>query len=352
MESPDAENTASAGDIQDYPVVLQCAKCRTILSDTLSYYVSSDADKKTVTVSDARLVTVANDELISKVGWDKDCCFQLMSCSTCFVPLGRIYSHTTPSNRIYLNNYTFASDALMSYQLGSIEYAGDGYKDGEASGPDVASQQQPGARRVDQQARVAGRSEGSAGAGAAASSGAVDAIGSSLKMEVAELDVHVGKLTTATNQLTKGHRQMENDMVQLKQGWEEVDAEQAKMENIFLVWEERIQRAESLEKRVQALEKCISQVGGTPGNDAHVNMHTPGQVVEVGGRQSGLGVGKMHESLGVASDGAELVETHQRAIGPSPSRANRRPPGQARGRQRAASALAFVDDCRKRQRRG
>lgn len=104
-------------------VVLQCATCHAIVSDTLEYYVASDAAQRIITMSDARLITVDTNQLASTTGFDSGCVYQNMSCSTCKAPVGRVYAVTTPQLDHLCNNYTFSTRALISYQLGSIEQA-------------------------------------------------------------------------------------------------------------------------------------------------------------------------------------------------------------------------------------
>jgi hypothetical protein len=247
-------------------VVLQCAGCRSIVSDTLEYYVTSDAQKQTITVSDARLIRVAPEQLKSQSGWDRDCCFQLMSCATCRAPLGRVYTMTTPQHARLNNNYTFATEALVSYQLGSIEMAANAAAAAVGTGRAVV-----GTLPAPDAGPTPGRAPVTAnGFGAPAQPAPVTAAGPNggaiaggreipaLNEAVAELDEHVEKLTTASNQSTQAHLSMAADMKKVRleanalsgrmQGYEEaVD----KMQNMFLVWEERFK---DLETRLQAAE--------------------------------------------------------------------------------------------------
>lgn len=270
------------------PVVLQCASCRSILSDTLMYLISSDAERRTVTVSEARYVSAAQERTMSTTGWDVDCAFRQLSCTHCHRPLGRMYVATTQQLSCLQNAYTFATDALVSYQLGSIaqvsnvtnrpDIPGVSGHDRTAGTGNYRNWQQDAARGTFERTADQPRGFGQA------------TQDPTLRLAVGELDQHVCKLTTAMNQVTNAQKRsdvelketvqslkdLQSDYVATKgkaqsatENMQEVDTELVKMENMFLVWEERFQR---IEAQLSSLESRQNDRAGAPKESSLRNM--------------------------------------------------------------------------------
>jgi hypothetical protein len=252
-------------------VVLQCSNCLAIVSDTMEYYVASDGTQRTITVSDARLITVDGRQVVSQSGWDQGCVFQLMTCSTCEAQLGRVYFATSQRLAHLCNNYTFSTDSLVSYQLGSIEQAAKAAAESLARGarqsggaPGPETQSPPGgagisraaAEREDRAVTVPVKQkridDGETVRGGDSNTPAA------LAQAVAELDEHVDKLTVASNQSTAAHKRIFAEVSDVRQEGELqreklniVEESVDKVQNLMLTWGDRMGQ---FEKRLRAAE--------------------------------------------------------------------------------------------------
>lgn len=235
--------------------VLQCSRCLVILSDTLRYFVSSHAASQTIAVSAAHNISVAPDRLRAKSGHDVDCCFRLTSCANCSAPLGRFYTDASPGRESLLNNYSFASAALVSYQLGSIDGA---FVPAPASAPssstvaaNLPAPELSGGPACDM------RGGGSAGSG-----------GKDLALALANLDAHVAKLTSAANVSTQAQGRMGEDFRVVREEAARVASKLSenettldKMQNLLIRWEDRFA---VLERRAGLVEDRLAERDKSP----------------------------------------------------------------------------------------
>jgi len=104
-------------------LVFQCSKCLSIVGDSCAF-LCADNEMKTITLSAVSSVSVSHsikDLETSTVGLDLGSTFYGFKCANCQTPLGRVYK-TTASHLDYIRDYfTFDSDALLTYKLGSYQ---------------------------------------------------------------------------------------------------------------------------------------------------------------------------------------------------------------------------------------
>lgn len=262
------------------PVVFQCASCRTVLSDTLGYLISSDPVTSTVCVSEARMVSVQPTIVASRAGWDEGYSYKGVVCAACDKPLGRMYTTTRPEHDSIRGAYVLQTEALVSYQLGSLSDAAiertpskqviQSHHDNEAFDYEHARSTERRSRRV------------------FPSDSNMQETGTRLHKAFDELDNHVGKLTTASNQMINAQKRLDTGLSQLLRdfatleerqsscetdvgacasGLRDVDAELVKIENLFLKWENRFKAIEAVLPSVAAhrvQQGLADPHGGTP----------------------------------------------------------------------------------------
>jgi Yippee zinc-binding/DNA-binding /Mis18, centromere assembly len=346
------------------PAVLQCMSCRSVLSDTLAYYIVSDEEASTVTVRDARVVSVGTEEAVSATGWDRGYSYRRLWCAVCRASLGRMYSSTAMRHDAIREAYTFDTRALVSYELGSLAAAeshGDHSRGAFGRHANVAAGWRPDGTQAPDRGRLLSlrtmqdgvgdrRPDDQFGANDVEGRNLADLPGksahirlrdlpvmdetSAIKVAVSELDDHVCKLTTATNQVTVAQRKFDTELGHISHSFQglrdehrtmedqyralqdamrsstqqvgllgdnlrDVDGELVKMENLFLIWEERFKRIETalhLPPMVSVLNESSNpatvshlkspDAGGTPVDSASPIRPT-GAVNSVNIRNSG-----------------------------------------------------------------
>lgn len=198
------------------PVVFQCAKCLTILTDSLSHFVEADVDAGTLSVRAARGIKIADDFSVSQSGKDIGCTYFKLHCPRCNELIGRKYSTTTRSLDSIRDAFTFDTAKLVSYQLASC----------------VADDDRPANQHHESATRQ--------------SSADIPTV-----VDVAtfdELDQQVSSLAEVVNSHTEGLHKICSSH----------NAELVKLQTMFLVWEERFQRLENVENRSRMLEDALN----------------------------------------------------------------------------------------------
>ena len=102
------------------PVVFQCANCLHIVGDSLSM-ASADEDLGTVSLCGAVGVTRSTKLKTSEYGKDLGATYHEMHCEKCKVKIGRIYITTPVALDSLRNMFTFYSNALSSFELGTCD---------------------------------------------------------------------------------------------------------------------------------------------------------------------------------------------------------------------------------------
>jgi hypothetical protein len=109
-----------AEDIQG-PLVFSCLNCRTIVGDSFSL-VCTNADLKSVTISQASSIARLEDLITSKEGIDRGSTYFSITCRPCNSYLGRFYITTPKALDDLRECFTFMVDNISSYELGKGEF--------------------------------------------------------------------------------------------------------------------------------------------------------------------------------------------------------------------------------------
>jgi hypothetical protein len=373
------------------PAVLQCMSCRSVLSDTLAYYITSDEEARTVSVRDARGVSVGTEDAVSSAGWDRGYSYRRLWCSFCRSSLGRLYSSTAMRHDTIRDAYTFDTGALVSYELGSLAAVpgrqgtgarqrhsdGGGWPRNEMQGPELARMPESRVQYdgTGDRANIRASSEALDGRSPVETAAkmvshrlhgfARDEEVYAVKSAVSELDEHVYKLTTATNQATVAQRKLEAELANVSNNFQglcgehramegkqsaleealrnkslkinslvanmrDTDAELVKMENLFLIWEERFKRIEAV-LPVAPLAPTVSKEAAVPPTE----FRPQSPDVPIPGTADVPGTANVVDTSDkpISGDDSEVVE-----IGSRINRRRMRGRGGARGRKRGRSS--------------
>lgn len=193
----------------------QCRKCNAIVGDT-SDWVTSNKKAKTVSLQRAREVRIQDKLHMSNSGEDYGSTYSKLACKACGTELGKMYRNTSPEFDLARNAYTFDAEKITCYVLGSN------------SEPVVSKD--------------------------ALSKDSCD-IAQGTGINIKEMDSQIGNLYDAVNDLSVKYLRFQDEHV--------------KMENVFLVWEQRISQIE------QTLEHIQYARGSGPVPRADVDIPRP-----------------------------------------------------------------------------
>ncbi|KAK8804016.1 hypothetical protein WA171_000109, partial [Blastocystis sp. BT1] len=98
--------------------VIQCAKCRSIVSDSSCNVLINDALHLIVTER-ANNTTIENQLKLAIGQLDEGSSYFEISCSFCHAILGRSYKSTTDYSDAYRDRFAFDMDKVTTYTLGS-----------------------------------------------------------------------------------------------------------------------------------------------------------------------------------------------------------------------------------------
>lgn len=213
-------NLAEEGENEDddAPVIFQCGKCNTIVSDSLAGF-EADLKTKTIRLRGAVHIAIGDKLSTSTKGPDIGCTYKVIKCACCGAGLGKVYYSTTPALDDYRATYTFDTRALTSYQLGSVR---------DMKGNAVPkSDEQPSPVEPTVVGEV-----------------------SNVNEALETLDKHYASMTEALNNLTALVSQQSS---QTESHGRSID----EMQRVMLLWEERFQNISDTLDRVSNLEKNI-----------------------------------------------------------------------------------------------
>jgi Yippee zinc-binding/DNA-binding /Mis18, centromere assembly len=267
---------AHSRDESSKPAVLQCATCRTIVSDSTYFVGSLDPDGDTLSLREVSMIDVAREALLSQSGWDSGCLFHAISCRGCQATVGRHYVSTSRDRVELLETYTVASSAMISYQLGMLPpLHADGAVDRTNGYPAGHDERNGGAARGSERPYPSGNSNQEGMKTGPSHLGQQQASPlppqhqnkcepvEHLSCAVVELDRHTAALTTAVNKLTFAHQKSMTDMNaiddrisvlsrevhghlgELSSQVVNLDKEVMDCEKLMVTWETRFKKLES-----------------------------------------------------------------------------------------------------------
>ena len=105
------------------PLVFSCAKCRTIVGDSLAFLTSSE-EMRTITLTASSNIRRSPDVYTSKTGHDVGSTYFQFTCSNCQHLLGNYYLTTAKDLDNLREQFTFTVDSISSYQLGKAQHGG------------------------------------------------------------------------------------------------------------------------------------------------------------------------------------------------------------------------------------
>lgn len=227
----DVGNVVNTSGDTSLLMVFECAQCRTTIADSSSGY-NFNTDCTLVSVRGAQSVNVSEDLTVSKSGLDKQCTFQVVTCSYCDSSLGRVYTSTVSAFDHRRDVFTFNTDCLKTYHVGDMQ---------TPSGEDVSS------TKVNFPSLDPFTSQNYATLGA-----------------FEDLDAHVNTVTTAVNTMTDAIRECRRAILDIRNELSTVrnelnatkikvnDGEEAlsKLHNIVLLWDPRNRRNHGCEQSI------------------------------------------------------------------------------------------------------
>lgn len=237
MQSPVISDGVEVGNFEneDVDLIFQCGTCRSVVGDTRTEY-EAHLDSKTLSLKGAYGVTVEDKLFVSESGHDAGCAYKVIVCEECKNNLGRMYTSTNAKLDSRRSAFTFDHSALTSYQLGS--------------GKTFDGNQAPVMKRSAHISKSEKKDIAPEGTMAGVSVEAFDA-----------LDMHVGAIAEATNNLTEAFEQNRTAVSHLRDSLADNDASVSEIrnglehtQNMILLWEERFRRLEDCEKNLEKVK--------------------------------------------------------------------------------------------------
>ena len=123
VKASESTNESSVDEVQG-PLVFSCAKCRTIVGDSFSFY-SSNESMRTITLAASSNIKRSPDVYTSKTGNDVGSTYFQFTCQNCSVTLGRYYLTTSKDLDEIREKFSFSVDTISSYELGKSQHSSE-----------------------------------------------------------------------------------------------------------------------------------------------------------------------------------------------------------------------------------
>ncbi|XP_061177169.1 uncharacterized protein LOC133185894 isoform X2 [Saccostrea echinata] len=110
----------SSFNIDEPPMVFQCAQCNVIVGDSTAW-VCIDDISRTITLNNVTSAVVEEEMKTASTGFDAGSTYYKMACATCKEEIGRKYKGAVNHLDSARGKYTLFVDKLSSYQIGSFD---------------------------------------------------------------------------------------------------------------------------------------------------------------------------------------------------------------------------------------